>query len=311
MSKLLGVTIGELLLAEYREPTAYMGDWLTDGSLGMVHAWRGTGKTFFVLCLMLCLATATPFLGWLPRRKARVIYFDGELGKGPLKKRLVPLVDALDGDCKEDDIRVLTYEDTGGIIWDLSQPECQDWYSRHMQDYDIAMIDNLATCVKLQPGESEVEAWARIQPWLIKERGKGRCVIMVHHSGKAGTQRGTSTKEDVLDWVIQLRRPADVMPEEGCVFEVMFEKARHATGEDVATRIARLVGDKFTHELIRSVEEREIGELLMKGMKPKVIAAMLGMHPLRVMRICERINDGNQGSGQRGEGGPDDEDPNF
>jgi putative DNA primase/helicase len=40
----------------------------------------------------------------------------------------------------------------------------------------------------------------------------------VHHSGKSGEQRGTSRREDVLDTVIGLRRPADYNPNQGARF---------------------------------------------------------------------------------------------
>jgi len=46
-----------------------------------------------------------------------------------------------------------------------------------------------------------------------------------------GRQRGTSRREDSLDTVIALRRPADYSPEEGARFEVHIEKARSIVGE--------------------------------------------------------------------------------
>jgi putative DNA primase/helicase len=37
-------------------------------------------------------------------------------------------------------------------------------------------------------------------------------LLIVHHTGKGGEQRGTSRREDVLDTSISLRRPADYAP---------------------------------------------------------------------------------------------------
>jgi putative DNA primase/helicase len=46
-----------------------------------------------------------------------------------------------------------------------------------------------------------------------------------------GKQRGTSRREDALDLVIGLRRPADYSPEQGARFEVHVEKARTLAGD--------------------------------------------------------------------------------
>ena len=49
--------------------------------------------------------------------------------------------------------------------------------------------------------------------------------------GVNGKQRGTSRREDALDLVIGLRRPADYSAEQGARFEVHIEKARTLVGD--------------------------------------------------------------------------------
>src|SRR5437667_9444057 len=66
-----------------------------------------------------------------------------------------------------------------------------------------------------------------MQNWLIGLRRKGIAVLLVHHAGTNGRQRGTSRREDALDTVIALRRPEDYSPEQGARFEVHFEKLRN------------------------------------------------------------------------------------
>ena len=67
---------------------------------------------------------------------------------------------------------------------------------------------------------------------LLRNRHAGRAVILLHHAGKGGAQRGTSRREDVLDTVISLRRPSDYCPEEGARFELYFEKCRGFYGDE-------------------------------------------------------------------------------
>ena len=41
------------------------------------------------------------------------------------------------------------------------------------------------------------------------ERRRGMAVLLIHHAGKSGDQRGTSAREDIMDTVISLRRPRE------------------------------------------------------------------------------------------------------
>lgn len=57
-------------------------------------------------------------------------------------------------------------------------------------------------------------------------RRAGRSIVLVHHAGKGGAQRGTSKREDVLDTVIALRRPTDYSADQGARFNSFRESAR-------------------------------------------------------------------------------------
>ena len=65
---------------------------------------------------------------------------------------------------------------------------------------------------------------------VLRLRRKGVAVLLVHHAEVNGRQRGTSRREDALDLVIGLRRPADYSAEQGARFEVHIEKARTLVG---------------------------------------------------------------------------------
>ena len=95
---------------------------------------------------------------------------------------------------------------------------------------DLLILDNLSTLFP-SGGESASDAWVPMQNWLLNLRRRGVSVLFVHHAGTNGRQRGTSRREDVLDTVIALRRPANYSPDQGARFEVHFEKLRHRIGE--------------------------------------------------------------------------------
>ena len=66
-------------------------------------------------------------------------------------------------------------------------------------------------------------------------RTSGRSIVLIHHSGKEGKQRGISDIEDPLDVVIQLKRPEDWKPENGTQFDIIFEKGRELEALDQVT----------------------------------------------------------------------------
>src|SRR6478672_1561999 len=94
-------------------------------------------------------------------------------------------------------------------------------------------FDNLSTLCT-NGSESASDAWVPMQNWLLKLRRRGVAVLLIHHAGLNGRQRGTSRREDALDTVIALRRPPDYSPEEGARFEIHLEKTRSMVGEGAA-----------------------------------------------------------------------------
>jgi hypothetical protein len=94
----------------------------------------------------------------------------------------------------------------------------------------LLVLDNLSTLLA-NGSEGASDDWLPMQNWLLKLRRRGVAVLIIHHAGVNGRQRGTSRREDALDTVIGLRRLADYSPEEGARFEVHIEKARTLAGE--------------------------------------------------------------------------------
>lgn len=94
----------------------------------------------------------------------------------------------------------------------------------------MLILDNLSTLLA-NGSEGASDAWLPMQNWLLKLRRRGIAVLLIHHAGVNGRQRGTSRREDALDTVIALRRPGDYSPEQGARFEIHIEKARALVGD--------------------------------------------------------------------------------
>jgi Trp repressor protein len=71
--------------------------------------------------------------------------------------------------------------------------------------------------------EISAESWQPIQEWLLKLRRIGLSVLLCHHAGLSGGQRGTTKRKDALDNVVKLVVPPDYTFEDGARFEIRFD----------------------------------------------------------------------------------------
>jgi putative DNA primase/helicase len=141
--------------------------------------------------------------------------------------------------------------------------------------------------------ENDSDAWSPIQQWLLRLRRRGMSVLIVHHAGKGGEQRGTSRREDVLDTSISLRRPGDYAATEGARFEVHIEKGRGIHGEHAKPFEANLdIRDGravWTMKDVEEVDRGRIAALLAAGMTVRDVAEELGISKSMAHRLKQKI----------------------
>jgi putative DNA primase/helicase len=159
-------------------------------------------------------------------------------------------------------------------------------------DIDLIILDNLSTlCGGMQ--ENKGDTWREMQEWILRLRARGKSVLMIHHDGKGGMQRGHSKKEDILDTIIQLKRPAQYVPTDGAVFEVHFTKSRGLHGDDVEPFEASLVEfEGNTQWLTKKIEDstkEKIKKMLDDDFKQKDIAIELDLTEGRISQLKKQI----------------------
>lgn len=146
-----------------------------------------------------------------------------------------------------------------------------------MDGYDLIIIDNLST-LNRSGAENEADSWGVLQQWLIRQRSAGRCVLLVHHAGKGGTQRGTSRREDVLGSVIQLKHPAGYKPSEGANFEIHFTKARGFYGAQAEPIEVELSNDGiWSWKRLNEAKAEDAVALYAAGRTMREVAMELGL----------------------------------
>jgi len=143
--------------------------------------------------------------------RRRVLYVDGEMPVVSLQERLRAIAAGLNGEIPNDGFRILAADHTDDGF-SLGSETGQLSLEPLLENVDLLILDNLSTLCTTG-SESASDAWVPMQNWPLRLRRKGIAVLLVHHAGTNGRQRGTSRREDALDTVIALRRPEDYSPE--------------------------------------------------------------------------------------------------
>jgi putative DNA primase/helicase len=273
--------------------------WLAEGliaerGLAMVHAKRGVGKTHFVLGLACAIAAGKPFLRYQVPTPAGVLLVDGEMPTPDLQDRLRLYVRA---GCKlQAPLRLLCADLAERSLPSLATPEGQTVIERKLTpSIKLLILDSVSTlCQSGEASENDAASWDAVQTWILSLRRQGVAVLIVHHGGKDGKQRGTSKREDVLDQVLLLQQPSDYSPSEGARFEAHLEKGRQVKGElaePFEATLKSIDGQAvWTWRPLRAVERAKgIRDLVLGGAPVRSIAEELRLPPTTVHRAIQRL----------------------
>jgi putative DNA primase/helicase len=225
----------------------------------------------------------------------RVLYVDGEMPGRAMQERLAQIIQGAASEPPSPDfLRIITPDLQSDSIPDISSAEGQAAIEACLEGVSLVVLDNLSSLCRYGR-ENEAESWEPMQEWLLSLRRRGIAVLIVHHAGKGGNQRGTSKREDCLDTVICLKRPPDYQAEDGARFQVHLEKARGVIGEDAKPFEARLdVRDDAAIWTIRDIEDCELErvvELTRAGETVRDIAKEIDISKSKVNRLQKRARE--------------------
>lgn len=291
--KPIAVNAAAFLQMQLPERELLLGPWLPAQGLAMVYAPRGIGKTFFALNVAYAVASGGEFLGWKAGAAHRVLYLDGEMPANVMQQRLADIIHQHTAEAPPDNFQIVTPDlQPLSATPNLSSAEGQHQIEPLLAGVALVVIDNISTLCR-GGVENDAESWLPVQSWALRLRSRGISVLFVHHAGKGGNQRGTSKREDVLDTVINLKRPTDYSPEDGAKFEIHFEKARGFTGADaepIEASVVQSLGGGLSwcwRPLEDSTFERVV-ELARDGLQQADIARELEVNRSTVSRHIKR-----------------------
>jgi putative DNA primase/helicase len=268
---------------------------IPEKGLAMLYGTRGTGKTFVALGIAYAAATGGTFFNWRAPRPRRVLLIDGEMPATALRDRLRSIAAA--APAPSPTLRIIAGDLIESGVGNLASPMLQDEIDPWLAGVDLLILDNLSSLTAALR-DNDADSWSPIQAWLLRLRRQGISVLIVHHAGKGGDQRGTSRREDVLDTSICLRRPADYAATQGARFEVHIEKARGIHGADAKPFEASLdIRDGkavFTTRPIEDVEGARIMALLAEGLSIRDIAEETGISKSTIHRLRRKLEQSSE-----------------
>ena len=258
------LTIPEWLARDLPEPDYLLGEWLTTTSRALMIGPTGLGKTNFLLAMGMSAAAGRGFLHWRGKRRARVLYIDGEMSRRLLKERITDAARRL-GETPLTFL-ALSHEDIEGFA-PLNTPEgqrCIEGIIKRVGGIDLLVPDSIMC---LTSGSMrETDAWAQTMPWVRSLTKQKIGQVWAHHTGHDESRGyGDKTREWQLDTVALMVKVE--RPETDIAFTLSFSKARERTPAnraDFADILVALLGDEWTFESAAGQRRERVSPLGLK-----------------------------------------------
>ena len=272
---------------------AYLDPVVKQGQVILIVGPRGCGKTWLAMALVKTITKDESIGKWRTLNPAPCLYLDSEMASIDLQERLK----AFDLD-KPGSAPFYVYSDADACDSGAPRTRLLDQVWRESMQTTLLNLgvkvwvaDNLSS---LCPGidENSKKEWDVVNQWVLDLKKLGITTILIHHTGKSGTQRGTSGREDNLDTVMHISLPANHKAEDGAVFEVAFTKNRMRKEEVklIPSQTFSLSFDeqgkvKWDVETIKKKKREDIEALIGQGYSDEEIAAELATAKKYVARV--------------------------
>lgn len=293
ITELIMVNMAEFLSMDLPERGFLLEPVIPTQGIVILYAPRGIGKTFTALSMSLAVAGGLSLYNWRASKPSKVLYVDGEMPAITMQERLKALACGMAApESAMRNLSLITPDMQNRPMPDLVTAAGQKALEPFLSDIDLLVLDNISTLCRTGK-ENESQSWQPMQTWLLDLRRRGIAVLLVHHAGKSGDQRGTSAREDIMDTVISLRRPKVYNMAEGARFQIHLTKARSITGKDALPFEVHLKSENnILHWDIFEIQEAELEQLkklLSEGYSIRECAEEMGLSKSTAHRLKKKL----------------------
>jgi RecA-family ATPase len=288
---------------EIPQKRTILNPWLREESIILISGWRGTGKTWFALSLCDSITRWQGFGPWPLTNGVDCLYVDGEMTANDVQERLLAL-DRMNGTGRRSSFVIYSDAYANGLGISKANLRSERWRKELKtllveRGIRLVCFDNIAS---LSPGidENVKQAWDPINQYLLDLRFEGITSILLHHTNKAGDQRGTSAREDNIDISITLVQPSDYTNDQGARFVVRFRKTRISSKDlallqDNEFQLVETNGQiQWTWGSVRRKNKAEILRMIDEGVQQVDIGRSLGIDKGYVSRVkSQAMKDGH------------------
>lgn len=229
-----GVLLEDEVMGVKMPPTKFILEGLiTEKSINLINGFREMGKSW--LSMMIANEVTWGESGkvgpWKVGESVHTLLVDGEMPLSLIQERLVRMNKGR-RKIRYKDSLLFIYPESYAYRIGLKRANLLDakWRESisdtiHEHKIGLMILDNLSS---LAPGidENSKLEFDAINRWMLELRFYGCTIILTHHVGKSGEQRGTTAHEDHLDTSLVLNRPANYKRTDGCKFVARVTKDR-------------------------------------------------------------------------------------
>lgn len=179
-------------------PNDLVNGLMRRGSLNMLVAYAGSGKTWLLIDLMRAVATGSHWLGRFKCDQARVLLLDWENGAFEIHRRLAAIAV---GDGRKMLRRVSACYEPGN----LDTKDFEAWLSVAGTRYSLIIVDPLKAAAP-EADENDSNVRGALDRLRRVAHATGCVVVVAHHAGKTGARpnlrqlaRGSSAIADAVE----------------------------------------------------------------------------------------------------------------
>ncbi len=305
------IALGDFLELEFIPDKELLGKMIVEKSIGFIAGPRGGGKSWLAMIFAYAIAGGKQVNPWGVGLGVNVTYLDGEMRATGVQERFRLLHEkdpsTVTRDRAKRNLTIVSREYIGHPIGSIDTEEGQ----LKIDDYippgtKLIIVDNLSAWT--MSGREDSNSWATVKNWLINKRLQGIAVLLIHHTGKNGQQRGSSMHEDLLDYSILL----SPLPARGQQAETRFGIA-HTKLRDHIPELRQKYectiwteGDALRFEVLPAgfhpaQHESQMIEMKLAGMSMAAIASQMGIDKSTVSRQLKKWRESQPLDAQAGE----------